>query len=101
METAYKFPAVEPTLSRFCTLNFTAYDDFGNQYSGSEAWTESFNCGPGCEMPVEYSWVHNLRGESHGSGPNVLFKERYRVIINANGTPTVSVDIVSTECRPK
>ena len=80
---------------------FSAYDDFGNEYSGSQSATESFSCGPGCEMPVEYSWTMTLTGQSHGSAPNILIKERYRVIINANGAPTVSVDISSVECLPK
>jgi hypothetical protein len=81
--------------------DFTGYDDSGIEYSAAQSWTESFSCGPGCEMPSEYSWVETMIIPSHGSAPNILEKERYRVIINANGAPTVSRDIVSIECRPK
>jgi hypothetical protein len=52
-------------------------------------------------MPVEWTWVHTMPIESRGSAPNLLYKERFRVIIDANGKPTASVDFVSAECRGK
>jgi hypothetical protein len=81
--------------------NFHSTDDFGGEYSGSETWNYSFHVAANGRYPQEGTFIHNLTGISHGSGPNLLFKYRFRVTIAAPGQATVQREILSVECIPE
>jgi len=80
--------------------NFHATDDSGTEYSGSGTANNTFHVAANGTYPVEQTSISNLTGLSHGSGPNLHIKIRYRVTINAPGQATVQRDIYSIECIP-
>ncbi len=84
----------------FNIYNFHAVDDSGTEYSGSEMWNYTLHVGPNALYPAEEVLILNMTGLSHGSGPNVHIKWRYKLTINAPGQATVQKDIVSVECIP-
>ncbi|HEX9189787.1 MAG TPA: hypothetical protein VGB87_22115, partial [Vicinamibacteria bacterium] len=86
--------------NHFNLYNFSATDDFGTEYSGSQAANDTFHVAANGVYPLEQTYIMNLTGLSHGGGPNLHIKIRYRVTINSSGQATVQRDIFSIECVP-
>ena len=84
----------------FNIFNFHSTDDFGTEYSGSQVWNYKEHIAANGTYPLEETYIENLTGLSHGSGPNLHIKARYHVTINAPGQATVQRDILSVECIP-
>ena len=81
-------------------FKFTATDRLGTEYSGSETWNIKYHVASSLLYPFEDTAIRNLTGISHGSGPNLHIKYRYRVTVAAQGQATVQTDILSVECIP-
>lgn len=79
---------------------FRGYDDYGNEYSGSLALNETIHVAANGMYPSEHTFVQNLRGLSHGYGPNLQLKVRFRTTINAPGVATAQEELVSIACVP-
>jgi len=82
-------------------FRFRGYDpDTGTEYSGGLALNEALHVAANGMYPSEYVYVYNLAGLSHGPGPNLLMKMRFRVIVNAPGDAVVQYDLDSVTCIP-
>ena len=80
--------------------NFRAVSADGTEYSGSQEGNYTFHVAAGGAFPLQEIYMQNLRGESHGAGPNVIMKFRYHLTINGPGQVTVARDLSSIECIP-
>lgn len=72
----------------------------GSARPSSRRGNYTFHVAAGGTFPLQEIYTANLRGQSHGAGPNVIMKTRYHLTINGPGQVTVARDLFTIECIP-
>lgn len=78
--------------------NLTAIDADGSEYSGSQTWNITYHVGSNEAFPMQDMDVEKISLVSRGRAPNLLWRIRMHITINAPGEVRVQRSLDSVEC---
>jgi hypothetical protein len=67
----------------------------GDKYQGTGVTQDEFNATVGAEE----TFINNFRIIGQGNGNNFLIHQTFHITINADGTMTAFVNMLSVDCR--